>query len=430
MSRYLLPLIAILTLLCQAQENNTTKPSDHSDLAAALAFEAPPSGDMPGGWGGGPPGTIFTDDSIFHGGRSSVRLERRLGSPSNFSTVTKSIPINFSGAMVELRGFLRTEDVSEFVGLWMREDGESGSLAFDNMQAAQLKGSTDWKEYSITLPIHAEAQTLYFGVLVSGTGKAWADDLQLLVDGKPVWDAPKGQPTQTVINRDHEFDAGSGITFNQLTKTQIDNLVVLGKVWGFLKYHHPKVTSGERHWDYDLFRILPAVLAAPDRATANAAMQKWIEQLGPLAPCNPCAKLDEKNIYYRPDLDWIADKSLLGASLSQTLRSIRDNRLPGKQFFVSKVPGIGNPNFEHEPAYTKLKLPDAGYQLLSLYRFWNIFEYWSPYRDLTAENWNRVLPEFVPRIASAKTAEAYRQEMFCTHRRGPRRSCQLLVCPQ
>jgi hypothetical protein len=66
----------------------------------------------------------------------------------------------------------------------MREDGESPALAFDNMQARQLKGTTDWKEYSITLPVHPEGRQLFFGVLVAGTGKAWADDLQLLVDGQ------------------------------------------------------------------------------------------------------------------------------------------------------------------------------------------------------------------------------------------------------
>ena len=43
-----------------------------------------------------------------------------------------------------------------------------------------------------------------------------------------------------------------------------------------------------------------------------------------------------------------------------------------RQFYVSLVPNIGNPSFEHEPAYPTLKLPDAGYQLLALYRFWNI----------------------------------------------------------
>lgn len=31
---------------------------------------------------------------------------------------------------------------------------------------------------------------------------------------------------------------------------------------GFLKYHHLRVTRGEIHWDYELFRVAPRVLAA------------------------------------------------------------------------------------------------------------------------------------------------------------------------
>jgi hypothetical protein len=53
------------------------------------------------------------------------------------------------------------------------------------------------------------------------------------------------------------------------------------------------------------------------------------------------------------------------------------------------------------PAYADLRLPDAGFQLLALYRFWNIIEYWFPYRDLLDEDWDRVLIEFVPRLALA-----------------------------
>ncbi len=412
MPRYLLAFTAILTLLCQAQESPSAKPSDHSELEAALAFEAKPAGDMPGGWGGGPPGTIFADTKIFHGGRSSARLERHPDSPNTFSTITKSIPMDFSGALIELRGFLRTEDVSGFVGLWLREDGDSPGLAFDNMQARQLKGTRDWQEYSITLPVDPEGRQLFFGVLVEGAGKAWADDLELLVDGKPVWDAPRVDRQKTALDRDHEFDGGSGISISDLTKIQVDNLVTLGKVWGFLKYYHPRVTSGDRHWDYDLFRVLPKILAAKNHAAANAVLEQWIGSLGAVPPCRPCAKLNEKDLYYKPDLDWIDNKALLSADLSRTLLSIRDNRLPDKQFYVSKVDGVGNPKFENEPAYVNVKLPNAGFQLLALYRFWNIMEYWSPYRDLVGPGWTGVLAEFIPRVVGAKNAESYRQEML------------------
>jgi C-terminal processing protease CtpA/Prc len=220
------------------------------------------------------------------------------------------------------------------------------------------------------------------------------------------------QAQDTQLEQDRQFDSGSGIVLGDLTDLQVDNLVTLGKVWGFLKYHHPQVTSGQRQWDYDLFRVLPAILNAQDRPTANAALLGWTERLGSVAPCNPCAKLEQTDLDIRPGLDWIANNSLLGDDLSKSLQSIRDNRVPSQQFYVGKVPNVGNPSFEHELAYENLKLPDSGFQLLALYRFWNIIEYWSPNRDIVGENWNAVLAEFIPRIALAQTAKVYQLEML------------------
>jgi len=402
----------LLVCICVTQGTGRGQSNDRSDLAKALSFEVQPSGDMPGGWGGGPPGTIFADDKVVHGGRWSARIERHTGSPEAFSTITKAIPMDFAGNSIEFRGFLRTEDVSDFAGLWMREDGETPALAFDNMQSRQLKGTTPWTEYSITLPDKPEGRKLFFGVLMAGTGKTWADDLQLLVDGKPVWDAPKVEHPKTAIDLDHQFDEGSRVAIHELTKIQIDNLATLGKVWGFLKYHHPKVTSGRVHWDYELLRVLPAILSAPDRQSSNAAIVQWIASLGRVAPCGPCAKLDESDIQLRPDQSWIHDEARLGKELSLSLRSMRDNRLADKQFYVSLAPNVRNPVFEHELGYTGLKLPDPGFQLLALYRFWNIIEYWFPYRDVMGEDWDKVLTEFIPRIALAKDSETYQRELM------------------
>jgi len=182
--------------------------------------------------------------------------------PTISPTLTYSVPIEFKGRSLELRGFIRTEDVTNYVGLWMREDGQSTGLAFDNMQSRQVRGTTAWTEYSIALPLHLQAAQLTFGFLLAGTGRAWVDDLRLLVDDAPIWAAPRVEQPKTPLDLDHEFDRGSGVSITGLTTVQIENLATLGKVWGFLKYHHPAVTAGTRQWDFDLLRILPSILAA------------------------------------------------------------------------------------------------------------------------------------------------------------------------
>lgn len=403
----------------QKPDSAKAKPAGGDSATAKAAggndvfdFEGDAAGSAPAGWWGGPAGTVQVDGNVAHGGQHSVRIEPKAGGEQSFSTLTKTLPMDFAGSSIEWRGFMKTEDVSDFAGLWMREDKDGATAEFDNMQKRNIKGTTDWTEYSITLPVHEGAQRLVLGALVSGTGKAWVDDLELLVDGKPISQAPKVEVATSVLDTDHQFDGGSGVAISDLTPVQVENLALLGKVWGFLKYYHPQVTGGKLHWDYELFRILPAVLAAPDRVAARDVLFHWVNGLGPVEACRQCEKLDLVGLELRPDLDWLEDQVLLGNELSKALISIEQNRGDANQFYVSVAPGVGNPMFEHELSYTHIKYPDAGFQLLALYRLWNMIEYWAPYRDIVGEDWNGVLRGFIPRIALAKTSEDYQRELM------------------
>jgi hypothetical protein len=378
-------------------------------LQQSLGFEDQ-TGPALTGWHANPPGTVSADDRVAHTGRWSVRLQRDAQSAGTFSVITRSLPVDFQGGTVELRGYLRLQGVSGNAGLWMRQDADGQMLALENMQSQQVKGTRDWAQYRITLPINPQAQRLFFGVLVSGTGTLWADDLELLVDGKPIADAAP-VPVHPGLPADHEFDSGSRIALNSLTPLQVSNLVTLGRIWGLLKYHHPTVTAGKRQWDYDLFRILPVVLAAPDRAHANDAILAWIDELGPIPPCSTCVSAPSGDLDIKPALDWIHDRALLGAPLSERLESIYADRT-GKQFYVSMVPGVGNPSFNHELAYSQITFPDSGYQLLALFRWWNILQYWAPDREVAGQDWPAVLADFIPKLALAKDKIAYQLALF------------------
>jgi C-terminal processing protease CtpA/Prc len=382
-------------------------------LPRVLDFEAGKPGDLPAGWSA-PPGTAFLDDKVFHGGSQSARIERHPGTPGAYNGIFHSTPIGFAGQTIALRAYLRTADVTGVIGMWLRVDGPTGSLDFATTQGQGVTGTNDWKEYSISLPLKAEGETVFFGVLLTGTGTVWADDLRLLVDGTPVADAPKRVAPKTVLTTDTEFNTGSKVAaIESLSAVQTENLVTLGKVWGFLKYHHPAITSGKRHWDYELFRILPKILAAKDRDAANAAMVEWITGLGEVPACKPCATLDTGNLALRPDLAWLDDKSSLGAPLSSRLHEIYINRpASGTQFYVSQVRGVGNPTFDHEPSYGAIKFPDTGMQLLALYRYWNIIQYWFPDRDIIGERWDGALADTLPKFALARDATAFQSEVL------------------
>jgi C-terminal processing protease CtpA/Prc len=378
--------------------------------AIDVAYERTLSFEAPGlaGWGGGPPETLFADSLVVHEGRYAGRIERDTESSEDFSAFTTSVPVTFAGEELELRGWLRTDEVTGFAGLWLREDGRSGSLQFDNMQSRSLSGTTEWEEYRIILPLDGRARTVVLGALLTGEGTVWVDDLRLLVDGFPASRAPALVSEPSPVELDTEFDGGSGVPARDVTPQQIDNLTLLAKVWGFAKYHHPRITAGEVNWDYQLFRVLPSVLEAATTGSACDSISNWLAGLGdPIDSDERAAFPDEAHLL--PELDWIRDRALLGADLSARLRLIHERRSTApEQYYVSHVAGVGNPDFSSENDYPDDMLPDAGFRLLALLRFWNIIEYWFPYRDAIGESWDAVLREFVPRFISVDTVDDYR----------------------
>jgi hypothetical protein len=389
-------------------------PAQDLPLAAVLTFETAQAGGVLTGWATSPPNSAVADGAIVRNGSWSARLERTTTSSDEFSGLSKSIPLDAAGKAIVLRGFLRTENVTGFVSLWIREDGAfTRNLAFASTQGRGVKGTNDWHEHSVTVPINLDARQLVFGVLISGSGKVWVDDLELTVDGVPFASATKADRPKSVIETDYEFYGGSRVSVDALAPHQVENLVTLGQVWGFLKYHHATIRAGQRHWDFDLFRVLPHVVAAPDRQSGTAAIREWMTGLGAAPPCKPCATLASDQIHLSPDLKWIADEARLGADLSGALRAVHANRpADPTQFYLSLAPGIGNPVFRNEPNYAQIPLPDAGFQLLGLYRFWNIVQYWFPYRDVIGEDWTGVLREFVPRVMLARSARDYERQLL------------------
>jgi len=106
-----------------------------------------------------------------------------------FGVGTMTFPIHEArGKRIRYSGWIRTEDVSNgCAGLWWRIDGEERgvNLGFDNMTDRGPRGTTDWTEYVIEMDVPPEAVNINFGVLLSASGTAWFDDLQVTLDGDP-----------------------------------------------------------------------------------------------------------------------------------------------------------------------------------------------------------------------------------------------------
>jgi hypothetical protein len=102
---------------------------------------------------------------------------------------------------------IRSADVEEWAGLWMRVDGEHGALlSFDNMQTRPITGTTDWTEYRVVLDVPADAVHVALGVLMEGAGAVWIDGVQLREVGEDVPTTGAGARSRT--DPGHEYPAG------------------------------------------------------------------------------------------------------------------------------------------------------------------------------------------------------------------------------
>ncbi|MCM3715383.1 AraC family transcriptional regulator [Alkalihalobacillus oceani] len=121
------------------------------------------------------------DHKVYHHGRSAGYLKSLARQEvSGFATMMQEFRADaYRGKRLKLSGFLKTENVERFSGLWMRvDDASSDILQFDNMSNRPLKDSQNWNHYAIVLDIPDTSAVISFGVLLEGKGCIWVDSLK------------------------------------------------------------------------------------------------------------------------------------------------------------------------------------------------------------------------------------------------------------
>ncbi len=368
-----------------------------------LDFEqSTPGQPLPEGWIKWGQYPLNQDTTVVHSGKRAVGITSDEGGNA-FGSVAYKLPATYRGDSITLEGYMKLAEVDGFAGLLLRVDGNGQPLAFDNMQQRKISGTIDWQKYRVTLELPANAEAIFVAGILVGKGKAWFDDFRVLIDGEDIQTRPEVAIALPPARLDTAFDAGSDVVLDTLSERQQDNLFALGKVWGFLKYHHPEVAQGNLNWDYELLRILPKV-SAEDFMTRLA---DWM----PPVPENGKQRSDAdstQRVKLPPPTDWIQDASWLREEVRYRLEEARTAPVPMSHYYLSFVDGVGNPVFQNEDAYPRMAWTDDGFKLLALFRYWNMIEYWFPYRHLMDADWDAVLREFIPRMTAADDELSYK----------------------
>ncbi|MCR8559914.1 hypothetical protein KXD93_19845 [Mucilaginibacter sp. BJC16-A38] len=193
-----------------------------------------------------------------------------------------------------------------------------------------------------------------------------------------------------------------------ITVAQKNDLALLCKVWGLLKYHHPAVIKGTYNWDEELIKFLPAYSANKGKADRNKILLQWVSKFGAVPKSQPIPDSLLANAKLVPDYTWIR-KSKLPAELADLLVSISNYHSPDDQKYVKFLADddIVIPTFINEEAYPTMTYPAVDYRLLAVFRYWNIIEYWYPYRYLARQKWEDCLTPFIVEAIAAKDELAY-----------------------
>jgi hypothetical protein len=123
---------------------------------------------------------------------------KSIGKVKGQGTLMQSFdPEKYLGEKVKLTGYIRSEQVVEWAGLWLRiDDSTKKSLVFDNMVNRPVKGTTAWTKCEIMVDVPENAANISYGALLHGSGQIWFDKLEFeIVKPAPTVEARLKEPT-------------------------------------------------------------------------------------------------------------------------------------------------------------------------------------------------------------------------------------------
>lgn len=190
---------------------------------------------------------------------------------------------------------------------------------------------------------------------------------------------------------------------------EVDNLIYLAKTWGYIKYFHPEVRNCQKDWDAILISTLTE-LNGSAQEDYHDLLEAMMDQVGIIPESNgsapPILANEELN---NLNIEWMNDNHL-NASIQEKLNQTYIRSRPGNHCLYEAVFSGGNLDF-NEPAYSLGTYPDVYFRLLALFRYWNVIEYFFPYKHLMDQDWDTTLSQFIMPIINAEDALGYHLEI-------------------
>ena len=311
--------------------------------------------------------------------------------------------INPADSLLSITGYIRidslTGDVDIAVRCW---DGASRKRINHIGEFHEIISSAkpqEWQKFSLDIPVCQQMNEYDFEITIRGAGTLWIGELNAdcVKYASDVCTTSLMESNRQFGNHYHPFD----IQDSKLSSLQIENLALLGKVWGFLKYFHPNVRNGSIDWDAELFRMIPLIMDA-DAVGRNELLLKWCNGLGTFRISQDISILESNDA-----VEWTEEISVLGLELSQKLQEILLANRTIHHEYLYQVPYIMSIVDKNEKTYPRMSFSDINLKLLAVFRIWNYVQYFYPYRNLLDVSWDKALKMAVPAMFEADIKEEY-----------------------
>jgi C-terminal processing protease CtpA/Prc len=186
--------------------------------------------------------------------------------------------------------------------------------------------------------------------------------------------------------------------FAQTKLTETQKLAATCKVWGYLKYYHPKVADGSKNWDKQLFEVLPKIEQANTKEEFSLVLENWIDSLGEVKKIAPITLPKDVDFFDKNfDLSWMNNSKLFATTLSKKLEFIEENRYQSNEEFGPLFDG-----FKNLKNYFDLDYNNKGSRILMVFGYWNLVEYYFPYKYVMDQKWDKTLEQILPLAVEAK----------------------------
>lgn len=194
--------------------------------------------------------------------------------------------------------------------------------------------------------------------------------------------------------------------YSSTSLSKTERLAGLAKVWGFLKYYHPEIATGNAaiDWHGVLFQEIAALENVKNDTEYYTLLNGLIEKADTVdcPSTTPFQKPDSLKVF-NGAASIFEDNRLFDAATIAKMKQIYKRCIPESDL----ASDISGGNYFNAEVFKKIYAPNVTTRLAALVYYWNHIRYFFPHNSIADQDWDEVLMDFIPQFEAANDSISY-----------------------